>query len=272
MQTAAAAGGVLKPGPIVEVVFANFGELLICILVPAWFLRQERRFTPWTVIFFVMVAGAAVLLGRLNSNHFFLFLPAVLFFVAAPAALPWPEDPAAAPGMPRQEWRTYAFTAITLTVLILESAVPFVNVLFFAYQSLTQPPMVAGDDVLGRIVFRSRNDDDLIRAILDGQATALDAFGIARASRPMERWDTLTMSEFRDYLTDGLQAARKGCKQGDRILTTDVSNPFPLLLGWPVGGGMVVLQPGLTLSDKAHPSPDRSSGTSTACWCRNCRC
>ena len=210
VQTAAAAGGVLKPGPIVEVVFANFGELLICILVPAWFLRQERRFTPWTVIFFVMVAGAAVLLGRLNSNHFFLFLPAVLFFVAAPAALPWPEDPAAAPGMPRQEWRTYAFTAITLNgfnprVLQRHLSTSCSSPILL----LTQPPMVAGDDVLGRIVFRSRNDDDLIRAILDGQATALDAFGIARASRPMERWDTLTMSEFRDYLTDRLAGRSK---------------------------------------------------------------
>jgi hypothetical protein len=257
VHTAAAAGGILKPGPIAEVVFENLGELLICILAPAWFLRQERRFTPWTVIFFVMVAGASVLLARLGSNHLFLFLPAVMFFVAAPAALPWSEDRPAVAGDPRHERRLYAFTAITLTVLALESAPPFVNVLFSAYQSLTQPPMVVNDDVLGRIVFRSQNNDDMIKVILGGQATELDAFAMARTSRPMQRWDTLTMSEFRDYLTDGLQAAREDCKRGDRILTTDVSNPFPLLLGWPVGGGMVVLQPGLTLSDKAYPSPEK---------------
>lgn len=255
-QTAAAAGGVLKPGPILEVVFQNFAELLICILVPAWFLWQERRFTPWAVIFFFMVASAAVVLARLGSSHLFLFLPAVMFFVAAPPALSWSEGRPAAAGDPRQERLRYAFTAITLTVLSLESAPPFVNVLFSAYQSLAQPPMVAGDDVLERIVFQSQNNDDMIKVISAGQVTALDAFGIARASRPMQRWDSLTMSEFRDYLTDGLRAAREVCKRGDRILTADVSNPFPLLLGWPVGGGMVVLQPGLTVSDKVYPSPD----------------
>jgi len=270
VQTAAGAGSLLNPGPIAAVVFANVGELLVCVLVPAWFLWQERRITPRTVIFFVMVAGASVFLARFNGHRIFLFLPAVLFFVAAPAALPWCEDRLAEPGGPRQERWRHAFIAVTLAVLTLQSAPAFINVLFFTYESLTQPPMVAGDDVLGRIVFgaasesadrartlRTQNNEDVITVILDGQTTALDAFAIGRAFRPMQRWDTLSMSEFRDYLTDGMRAAREGCKQGDRILTMDVLNPFPLLLGWPEGGGMTYLQPGQTLSDKAHPPPEK---------------
>ena len=83
--------------------FANFGVLLVCVLVPAWFLWRERRITPQTVIFFVMVAGASVLLARFNATRILLFLPAVLFFVAAPAAPPWNEDRLGEPGGPRQE-------------------------------------------------------------------------------------------------------------------------------------------------------------------------
>ena len=270
VQTAAGAGGVLDPGPIAQVVFENFGELLVCVLVPAWFLWRERRITPQTVIFFVMVAGASVLLARFNANRIFLFLPAVLFFVAAPAALPWNEDRFGEPGGPRQERYRHAFIAATLAVLALQSAPAFINVLFFTYESLTQPPMVTGDDVLGRIVFRAasesanrartlrtQNNEDIITGILHGRTTALDAFAIGRAFRPMQRWDTLSMSEFRDYLTDGMRAAREGCKQGDRILTIDVINPFPLLLGWPEGFGMTYFQPGQTISDKAHPAPEK---------------
>ena len=143
------------------------------------------------------------------------------------------------------------------------------QLLIFTYESLTQPPMVAGDDVLGRIVFRAasesanrartlriQNNEDMIPVILDGQTTTLDAFAIGRAFRPMQRWDTLSMSEFRDYLTDGMRAAREG--QARRpILTMDVINPFPLLLGWPEGFGLTFFQPGQTFSDKAHPAPEK---------------
>ena len=135
VQTAAANGGVLNPVPIAEVVFANFAELLICILVPAWFLWQERRITPRIVIFFVMVAGASVLLARFNGGRIFLFLPAVLFFVAAPAALPWGEDRLAETGGPRQGKLRFAFIAVTLAVLTQQSAPAFINVLFFTYES-----------------------------------------------------------------------------------------------------------------------------------------
>ena len=270
VQTAAGAGRCLESGPIAGVVFANVGELLVCVLVPAWFLWRERRITSRTVIFFVMVAGASVLLARFNGARILLFLPAVLFFVAAPAAPPLCEDRLAEPGEPRQERWRYALTAVTLAVLTLQSAPAFINVLIFTYESLTQPPMVAGDDVLGRIVFRAasesadrartlrmQNNEDVIPVILDGHTTTLDAFAIGRAFRPMQRWDTLSMSEFRDYLTDGMRAAREGCKQGDRILTLDVLNPFPLLLGWPEGGGMPYFQAGQTISDKAHPPPEK---------------
>jgi hypothetical protein len=271
VQTAAGAGSLLSPGPIAGVVFENLGELLVCVLVPAWFLWRERRITPRTVIFFVMVIGASVLLARFNGSRIFLFLPAVMFFVAAPAALPWGEGRLAEPGGPRRQerWRD-AFIAVTLAVLTLQSAPAFINVLFFTYESLTQPPMLAGDDVLGRIVFgatsesadrartlQMQNNEDVIPVILDGHTTTLDAFAIGRAFRPMQRWDTLSMSEFRDYLTDGMRAAREGCKQGDRILTLDVLNPFPLLLGWPEGGGMPYFQAGQTISDKAHPTPEK---------------
>lgn len=62
------------------------------------------------------------------------------------------------------------------------------------------------------------------------------------------------MAEYRQYLTDGMSAARQGCGAGARILTLDLGNPFPLLLGWPPGGTMLILQPNRMLSTQARPS------------------
>jgi hypothetical protein len=62
------------------------------------------------------------------------------------------------------------------------------------------------------------------------------------------------MLEYREYLTDGIRAARVGCEPDSRILTFDNGNPFPLLLSWPVGGGILIVHPNRIVSKKAHPS------------------
>src|SRR5262249_44741518 len=48
----------------------------------------------------------------------------------------------------------------------------------------------------------------------------------------------------------------EGCNPDSRILTTDIGNPFPLLLGWPMGGTMIVIDPNRILSKQAHPSEE----------------
>ena len=80
----------------------------------------------------------------------------------------------------------------------------------------------------------------------------LDTFAFARESRPNAYWDRLTMGEYADYLRSGIAAARQGCEDRARIGTIDMLNPFPMLLGWPTGGGMFAAAPNFLLSKKAH--------------------
>jgi hypothetical protein len=80
----------------------------------------------------------------------------------------------------------------------------------------------------------------------------LDMFAFARQVRPKLYWDNLLMPEFADYLHSGIAAAREGCEDRARISTIDGGNPFPMLLGWPTGGGMFFAAPGYLMSKKAH--------------------
>lgn len=261
IQMMLSSGNSSDLSPLIQVLTMNSGELLVCVLVPTWFLWRERRLTPWAMIFIVMIAGASTLLARSNGSFAFSFLPAILLFVVAPTAALRFEDRPGATEIPRQEWRRPVLMAVTMTVVTLQSGPEFANVCISTFRSLTEPPMVAGHDVLGRIVIRARHDEDTSglknSAIVDGKGTLLDAFAIGRAFRPMTWGDNLTMSEYRDYLADGMRAARADCKAEDRIFTLDLGNPFPLLLGWPEGGGMIVIHPDRFLSAKAHLSPEK---------------
>jgi hypothetical protein len=234
----------------------NLPELLVCGSASAWFLWKDGRLTWLTIVFSIMVAGASVALIEENGQRTYLFLPAILFFVAATPAARDVNILVAADA--RSYERQIGLLVATIAILTLESGPQFVNVVYAAYRSVTLPPMVAGDNVLDRIVSRPENYEvgsgTEIRTVLDRQIGALDAFATGRFFKPVASFDTLTMSEYRDYLTDGMRAAREGCDPGSRILTLDLGNPFPLLLGWPAGGTMVIIHPNRMLSQQAHPS------------------
>ncbi len=84
----------------------------------------------------------------------------------------------------------------------------------------------------------------------------LDAFMWARKSRPLYYYDDLSFPEYEFYLADGLKAATSGCRQGARIATLDSVNPFPALLGWPEGGGMIFAEPPSLVSESHHLSAE----------------
>lgn len=238
----------------------NLPELLVCTLVPAWFLWRDHRLTPLAAIFFVMVAGASVGLMPHNGQHYLLFLPAILFFIAAPAAAQLNGSLSALNEVRRGARLDQALAIATIAVLALESGPQAVNLFYATYRSLTLPPLVANNNVLSRIVARAENYEHpselLIGPIVDGRVNAADAFAVGRFFKPEYRFDTLTMLEYRDYLTDGMQAARRGCEPESRILTFDNGNPFPLLLTWPAGGGVLVVHPDQLVSKKVHPSDE----------------
>ena len=66
---------------------------------------------------------------------------------------------------------------------------------------------------------------------------------------------------YTNYVNDGATLLRKYCKPSDRILTIDMQNPFPYVLGWlPAKGGLASTSFNYTVSDKFRPSVDEYLG------------
>jgi hypothetical protein len=84
----------------------------------------------------------------------------------------------------------------------------------------------------------------------------LDGYMMARTSRPAHHFELLSFPEVAFYLDEGLKAANSGCRKGSRIATLDFVNPFPALLGWPVGGGMIFVADKYLMSRAHHLSDE----------------
>jgi hypothetical protein len=261
MTVAASTGSVSNINGYAHALIENFPELLVCTVVPIWFLWHEGRLTPLTLVFVVMVAGASLALIQSNGQGSFLFIPTILFFVAASSL-----DPQSGESFPRPEnaWfgsRQAGLIVVTIALLVLQSGPLLLNMAYSAYWSLTQPPLVADNPVLKQIVARPElfEDRSNLRTtpILNGQVSPLDAFVIGRYYHPWYPTDTVTLLEYRDYLVGGMSAAQKGCDAGSRLATLDLGNPFPLLLGWPAGGYALVIHPDRILSVRARPSEEQ---------------
>ena len=76
-------------------------------------------------------------------------------------------------------------------------------------------------------------------------------FALSRAIRPKVYWDILLMGEYGvSYRDSGGAGGLRG--SSPKISTIDALNSFPMLLGWPVGGGMFYAANGYLMSKKAH--------------------
>jgi hypothetical protein len=66
---------------------------------------------------------------------------------------------------------------------------------------------------------------------------------------------------YTNYVNEGATLLRQYCKPSDKILTIDMQNPFPYVLGWlPAKGGMASTTFDYTVSDKFRPSVDEYLG------------
>jgi hypothetical protein len=91
-------------------------------------------------------------------------------------------------------------------------------------------------------------------------STPLDGYIMARETRPGHHYELMTFPEVGFYLEEGLKAANSGCRKGSRIETLDNVNPFPALLGWPVGGGMIFVADHYLISKEHHLSDEEMFG------------
>src|SRR5579871_831872 len=173
--------------------------------------------------------------------------------------------------MPRLAWARDMIMVIAICAAGFVVYPLFISAFYATLMSRHGDGLYRGDDpasreahVLNSIRIARRDHDspewrtpDTLKALL--HAPLGDVMSYARISKKYQ-WDFLNAQEYDFSIEEGLKAARAGCPPNARIATLDLVNPFPLLLGWPEGGGMLFVLDNYLASRKAHPSPQAMFG------------
>ena len=246
ISSEASSGGGDRFGRIFHILRDNVLELFGLLVIPAFILLPLRKLTLPLALFCAYVGAVSVLIISYSAQSYLLTLPIAFVFVALDALEP---ESAFAGSMSQIRARYALLSALASTLLVIKSYPLAVNIAISTYRSIHAAPWDATNEVMNNIV-----TDDGGQSILSkiDKTPKLDMFALARAIRPKVYWDNLLMNEYADYLHSGIAAARQGCEDRARISTIDALNSFPMLLGWPTGGGMFYAANGYLMSKKAH--------------------
>jgi hypothetical protein len=237
---------------ILHVLRDNTIELFGLLLIPAFILLALRKLTLSLALFCLYVGAVSVLLVSYSAQSYVLTLPIAFVFVALDAL----KRESGFAGSMSIIWTRYVFlSALASTILVIESYPLMVNIAISTYRSVHAAPWDSTNAILNKIATDPNDDNginnDSLLSKID-KMPALDVVASARAIRPQEYWDRLLMSEYADYLRSGITAALKGCEDRARISTIDAVNSFPMLLGWPTGGGTTYAAVGYSTSKNVH--------------------
>ena len=252
VKMAAASQGRDNVGRIFHVLRDNALEILALLFVPALILLPLRKLIISLALFGAYVGVVSVLILSLSGQSYVLTLPIAFVFVALDALKP---EPPFVGAVSQIRTRYVLLSALASTLLVIESYPLAVNIAISTYRAMHAAPWDSANEVLNKIrTDRSGDNDGSAQSLLSkiNKMSKLDVFALARATKPKSYWDNLLMGEYGDYLRSGIAAARQGCGNRARISTIDVVNPFPVLLGWPEGGGMFFAAAGYLTSKKAH--------------------
>ncbi len=245
ISSGASSGGD-RVGRILHVVRDNFLELFGLLVIPALILLPLRKLTMSLALFCLYVGAVSILIVSYSAQSYILTLPIAFVFVALDALKPQ----AAVEGSTSQIRNRYVLlSAVASTLLVIESYPLAVNIAMSTYRAIHAAPWDSTNEVMNKIVTDDGNVSLLGRI---DKTPKLEMFALSRAIRPKVYWDILLMGEYADYLHTGIAAAREGCEDRAQISTIDALNSFPMLLGWPVGGGMFYAANGYLMSKKAH--------------------
>ena len=239
-------------GRILHILRDNALELFGLLFFPAFILLPLRKLTILLALFCVYVGMVSVLIVSFSGQSYTLTLPIAFVFVALDALIP---ELSFAASMSQIRTRYVLLSALASIVLVIESYPLAMNIALSTYRAIHAAPWDSANEVLNKIATdRSDDADESEQSFLAkiDKMSKLDMFAFARARRPKVYWDDLLMGEYADYLHSGIAAAREGCEDRARISTIDVVNPFPMLLGWPTGGGMFFAAAGYLTSKNAH--------------------
>ena len=242
----AAAPGRDALGHILHVLRDNLPELFGLLAVPAFILLLSRKLLISLALFCIYVGAVSVLILSYSAQSYLLTLPIVFVFVALDALKP---GSAFTGSINQIRTRYVLLSAVASTLLVIESYPLAVNIAISTYRAIHTAPWDSANEVMKNIV--TDESEQTILAKID-KTPKLDMFALTRAVRPKVYWDDLLMGEYADYLRTGISAARQGCEDRARISTIDALNSFPMLLGWPTGGGMFYAAAGYLMSKKAH--------------------
>ena len=233
-------------GHILHILRDNLPELFGLLVVPAFILLLSRKLMISLALFCVYVGAVSVLIVSYSAQSYILTLPIAFVFVALDALKP---ESAFAGSINQIRTRYVLLSAVASTLLVIESYPLAVNIAISTYRAIHAAPWDSANEVMKNIA--TDNGEQSILAKID-KTPKLDMFALTRAVRPKSYWDNLLMGEYADYLRTGMSAARQGCEDRARISTIDGLNSFPMLLGWPTGGGMFYAANGYLMSKKAH--------------------
>jgi hypothetical protein len=234
------------PGRILHILRDNLPELFGLLVVPAFVLLASRKLSISLALFCIYVGAVSVLIASYSAQSYVLTLPIAFVFVALDALKP---ESAFVGSINQIRTRYVLLSAVASTLLVIESYPLAANIAISTYRAIHAAPWDSANEVMKNIV--TDKSEQSILAQID-KTPKLDMFASTRAIRPKSYWDNLLMGEYADYLRTGMSAARQGCKDRARISTMDSLNSFPMLLGWPIGGGMFYAAPGYLMSEKAH--------------------
>lgn len=242
----AAAPGRDALGHILHVLRDNLPELFGLLGVPAFILLLSRKLLISLALFCIYVGAVSVLILSYSAQSYLLTLPIAFVFVALDALKP---GSAFTGSINQIRTRYVLLSAVASTLLVIESYPLAVNIAISTYRAIHTAPWDSANEVMKNIA--TDESEQTILAKID-KTPKLDMFALTRAVRPKVYWDDLLMGEYADYLRTGISAARQGCEDRARISTIDALNSFPMLLGWPTGGGMFYAAAGYLMSKKAH--------------------
>jgi hypothetical protein len=227
----------------------NAIELFGFLLIPAFILAPLRKLTLSAALFCFYVAAASILLVSFSGEYYVLALRIAFLFVALDALKAGSAEPAA---IGEIRTRYVLLSALASCLLLIESYPLAINIGIATLRAIQGVPLDPENEVLRRIVTDSSEDESSLNVAQINEIPKLNVFALARAARPRYIWDNLSTPEYAQYLKSGISAARAGCDDHARISAIDIVNPFPMLLGWPPGGGMTFVGVGYVISERAH--------------------
>jgi hypothetical protein len=247
----------------VRKVLLSFMEVAGFVLAPLLIVWIAGSKIPrFWFLYGAYIVAASGLLVSYSLQGPVLFLPiAFLLYVTAKIDTLEPAADSSGNRVTLANYKTWIYLWCIWSLAAL--SYPFLyNVIYSSIMYRAGTPIEGNNKVLQSIRTRAPFETAEGRPVFDAlnHMPPLDVFSLGRTSKRHFQGDFLSVTEFGIYVSDGMNAALQGCPAQSRIATLDVINPFPAMLGWPEGGGMIFTAPGYLLSDRSHPSAEAMYG------------